>query len=157
MANSIPNLFDSMSNSVDLEYYERLSKVGRLITRTQTEIMDALDRALAEYGVSAAQWVVISLVARKQAESAAQICKELSYNPGAMTRMIDRLEQKGLIRRVSIVGNRRMVKLELTEEAQRLFPVMFEASASILERHYGRFSPEELEQLRQLLERTLEA
>jgi DNA-binding MarR family transcriptional regulator len=69
--------------------------------------------------------------------------------------MIDRLEQKGLIRRVSIVGNRRMVRLELTDEGQRLFPAMFEASALILQRHYGRFSPEELEQLRLLLERTL--
>jgi len=134
-----------MTQPFDLIQYERYAKIGRLIARTYTEVMSALDVELARYDVTAAQYVVISLVARGHAETAAQVCKELSYNPGAMTRMLDRLEQKNLIRRVRIPGDRRSVKLELTPEAEALFPTMFACSAAILERYYGRLKVEELE------------
>ena len=36
-----------------------------------------------------------------------QICKGISYDAGAMTRMIDRLEQRGILRRVRVADDRR--------------------------------------------------
>src|SRR5678810_504165 len=74
--------------------------VIRLINRVRVEVMDALDRELTDFDITAPQLVVLASVANKEADSAAQLCKSISYDPGAMTRMIDRLEQKGLVRRV---------------------------------------------------------
>ena len=48
--------------------------------------------------------------------SASDLCKGISYDAGAMTRMLDRLETKGLIRRNRSAQDRRLMYLELTEE-----------------------------------------
>jgi len=89
----------------DLETYQPANCVGQLMYRVRAAQMNALDQALAQDAdlaaleISAAQYVIISVLARRGVDSAAQLCKDLSYDPGAMTRMIDRLEAKGLIQR----------------------------------------------------------
>src|SRR5213592_1257428 len=70
----------------------------RLVNRVRIELVDALDRELAQFDISAAQLIVLASVANKECDSPASLCKSISYDPGAMTRMIDRLEQKGLAR-----------------------------------------------------------
>jgi DNA-binding MarR family transcriptional regulator len=68
--------------------------IVRLINRVRVEIVDALDRELAKFDITAPQLIVLASVANMEADSAAAICKSISYDPGAMTRMIDRIEQK---------------------------------------------------------------
>ncbi len=106
----------------DLETYQPANCVGQLMYRVRAAHMSALDEVLAKdpdlapLEISAAQYVVISVLAKsKCVDSAAQLCKDLSYDAGAMTRMVDRLEAKGLISRRRCPDDRRLVKLELTE------------------------------------------
>ena len=96
-------------------------RVARLVSRAQNALADELDVKLAPFDITAAQYVVLSTLHSGRANIAAQICKELSYSPGAMTRMLNRLEQKGMIQKAPSVANRRTVQLELTEAGQRLF------------------------------------
>src|SRR5512138_1573068 len=74
--------------------------IVRLINRVRIELIDALDRELAKFDISAPQLIVLASVANREADSASGLCKSISYDPGAMTRMIDRLQQKGLVRRI---------------------------------------------------------
>jgi DNA-binding MarR family transcriptional regulator len=69
----------------------------RLIHRVRIELIDAMDRDLSKFDITAAQLMVLAFVANKEADSAATLCKSISYDPGAMTRMIDRLEQKEFV------------------------------------------------------------
>ena len=61
----------------------------RLINRVRVELIDALDRELSAFDISAPQLFVLSSVANGEADSAAGLCKTISYDPGAMTRMIE--------------------------------------------------------------------
>jgi len=144
-----------MNSPLDPQTFERYARVGVLMTRVYAEAMDSLDRDLAPYDITAPQYVVLSQIARGHAESAAQLCKELSYNPGAMTRMLDRLEQKDLVRRVRLPGDRRTVKLELTDRARAVYPAMYAHAGAQLERQYGQFSEAEFDQLHGFLMRIL--
>ena len=106
----------------DLETYQPANCVGQLMYRVKAAHMSALDEALAQHPdlapleISAAQYVTISVLAKCGEDSAAaQICKDLSYDAGAMTRMVDRLEAKGLISRCRCPEDRRLVKIKLTE------------------------------------------
>lgn len=81
-----------MPHTQDL--YDHQAKVGLLINLLQTKLETSLDKALSLFDVSAAQYVIISALANGRAETAAQLCKEISYSPGAMTRMLNRLETK---------------------------------------------------------------
>src|SRR4051794_21005065 len=71
----------------------------RLVNRLRVELIDALDGELAAYDISAPQLMVLSNLVHNDALSPSALCKTISYDPGAMTRMIDRLQQKGLVRR----------------------------------------------------------
>lgn len=126
-------------------------RVARLISRTQKAMEQELDTRLAPFDITAAQYVVLSTLHSGRANIAAQICKELSYSPGAMTRMLNRLEQKGMIQKAPSVDNRRTVQLELTDEGRHIFPSLLEASGIVIDHYFGAFSAQELQTFESLL------
>ena len=131
------------------------SCVGPLIGRVRVELIEAMDNALAPLNVTAAQYVIISTLA-SGADSASQLCRGISYDAGAMTRMIDRLEQRGLLRRVRVADDRRTLKLELTDEGKALHPEMKAATMAVINRFVRGFSKSEVSQLETFLHRMLE-
>jgi DNA-binding MarR family transcriptional regulator len=130
--------------------------VIRLINRVRVEVMDALDRELAGYDITAPQLVVLASVANKEADSASQLCKTISYDPGAMTRMIDRLEQKGLVRRVPNPEDRRATNLEMTVAGRALDPQLLQANERVVTRFLRGFSKDDEQALERLLQRMLD-
>ena len=95
-----------MSDIYDSSTYQPGKSIGALVSRVRVEMLAALDRELAAdkrlapLEMSAAQYIIIAnLAAPEEPKSAADLCKGISYDAGAMTRMLDRLEAKGLIRR----------------------------------------------------------
>jgi len=128
----------------------------RLINRVRVEMIDALDRELAKYDISAPQLIVLASVANSEADSAARLCKNISYDPGAMTRMIDRLEQKGLIRRTPNPDDRRAMNLELTTAGRALYPQLLAAKGRVQSQFLRGFSKDEERLLDSFLNRMLE-
>ena len=127
----------------------------RLINRVRVELVDALDRELSAFDISAPQLFVLSSVAYGEADSAAGLCKSISYDPGAMTRMIDRLQQKGLVRRVPHPEDRRAMNLELTVAGKALFPQLIAAKDRVHAQFLRGFSAEDRRALETLLHRML--
>ena len=144
-----------MKTQINQTTYEQRARVGRLLNQAQSELVGELDRALMRFDVSAAQYVILSTLWSGRSDTAAQICKEISYDAGAMTRMISRLEAKGLIFRAVDENNRRSYKLALTEEGRRKFPALRAVSSALIDRHFGSFSTTELGRFERLLEKML--
>jgi len=136
--------------------------VFRLINRVKNEALSALDQALAAdpevsaLEVTAAQYVIIAQLAEREANSSAQLCKSFSYDAGAMTRMVDRLEAKGLVERRRCPDDRRLINLELTEAGKALFPKMKAISATVQNRFLRGFTKVEVRQLEEFLGRILQ-
>ena len=152
-----------MADVYDSETYQPRRGVGHLLNRVRMEMLMALDDALvsdpelASLELSAAQFIIIATLAlADSAKSASDLCKGISYDAGAMTRMIDRLEGKGLIRRNRRPDDRRVVYIELTEEGCRAFPRMKVLSMGVVNRFLRGFSPAEARQLEGFLSRMLE-
>jgi DNA-binding MarR family transcriptional regulator len=93
-----------------------------------------LDAEVAALEVTAAQFVVIANVLKGHANSACELCKFMDYDRGAMSRMIDRLESKGLIKRVALAHTRRTVALEVTEAGKAAFPKMQSCLTKVVNR-----------------------
>jgi len=130
--------------------------LGRLIRDVSTRLLSALDGEMAPLGITGAQWVVLMRVANGgPGIAAAELCRFLRYDTGSMTRMLDRLEEKGLIRRVQSCCDRRVTQLELTEAGWELFPLLPLAAIKVLNAHLKGFTPEELERFKDFLNRML--
>jgi MarR family transcriptional regulator, multiple antibiotic resistance protein MarR len=136
----------------DIETFRPSQGVGAFIGRARRTIVEAIDQKLAPLDISHAQWIVIMLLG-DGAATAAELCKILVYDPGAMTRLLDRLEKKGVLRRVRAKGDRRTVRLELTAEGKRLYPRILEALVQVFNRLLRGFSKSEVRQLEDLLKR----
>ena len=153
-----------MSDIYDSTSFQPGRHIGALVSRVKVEMLVALDRELAQdkrlapLEMSAAQYIIVANLAIGPGEpkSAADLCKVISYDAGAMTRMLDRLEAKGLIRRTRSSQDRRLLNLELTEEGRAAFPRMREISMSNANRFLRGFSKAEARQLEGFLNRMLE-
>src|SRR3954465_15271120 len=66
--------------------------VGALIGLARKALVEAFDRELAPLGLNTAQALVLVFLVDESAGTAAEVCKHLSHDPGAMTRLIDKLE-----------------------------------------------------------------
>jgi DNA-binding MarR family transcriptional regulator len=135
------------------ENYEAEESLGRLIADVSGRLLAAFDEELADLGISGAQWVILMRIAKGCASTAAELCRFSRYDPGSMTRMIDRLEEKGLIRRVKSSLDRRISHLELTEAGQNLVPHLPPVAIKVLNAHLKGFTREELDLFKGFLNR----
>lgn len=151
-----------MGDIYDSTNYQPRKSIGSLLGRVKVAMMAALDeelsadRRLAPLELSAAQFSVIASLAGEERKSASDLCRGISYDAGAMTRMLDRLEGKGLIRRSRSPEDRRLVHLELTEEGRAAYPRMRELALTVANRFLRGFSKTEARTLEALLSRMLD-
>ena len=152
-----------MGDIYDNASYQPCRSIGSLLSRVRVEMLTAIDRELAAdkrlapLEMSAAQYIIIAnLAGPGEPKSAADLCKGISYDAGAMTRMLDRLESKGLIRRSRSAHDRRLMILELTDEGRAAYPRMREISMGVANRFLRGFTKAEARQLEGFLARMLE-
>ena len=73
-----------------------------------------------------------------------------------LTRMLDRLERRGLVRRVARPNDRRASNLELTAEGKAVYPQLQAAGMKVLNGFLRGFTQKEARQLESFLQRILE-
>src|SRR5205085_6592293 len=111
----------------------------------------ALELSLKPLDLTAAQYIVIINVGSGRAETPVDLCRVMQYDTGAMTRLLDRIEAKGLIRRVAHGADRRCVALEMTAAGLELYPKLVEIVKEMNRRATKGLSRAEVEQLESLL------
>ena len=70
---------------------------GYLVRRSGNLILGRLEAVLAGQGMTMTQWVVLMHVRHGLAQTAAEISRDIGYDSGALTRVLELLEQHGLI------------------------------------------------------------
>lgn len=73
--------------------------IGQLIGVSAATKDRILEKHLAALDITAAQFKVLIFVGLNRANSPVELCRELSVDSGSMTRMLARLEKKGLLLR----------------------------------------------------------
>jgi DNA-binding MarR family transcriptional regulator len=87
---------------------------------------------------------------------AATLAKRLSYDPGSMTRLLDRLQEKGLIQRTRLDDDRRCIRIGLTEAGRTLAPQLPTAAINAINKSLAGFNAEEHQLLNSLLGRMID-
>ena len=139
----------------DEKTFQPREAIGALIGQARKTMLNKIDAELAPFDVSAAQWLVVLLVGENAVASASALCEKLSYDPGAMTRLLDRLESKDIVRRIRSPEDRRTMQLELTENGKALYPKIIAAMVDVNNGLLRGFSRDEVSQLEGYLRRML--
>ena len=127
--------------------------VGLLMKRVTQSLAQQIDRRLAPHDLTHAQWLPLYRIARGECDTMAALARDQALDPGAMTRALNRLEAKGLVRRERSLQDRRVVKLELTDAGRAAAQVVPPVLAEVLNAHLAGFSTAEWQQLIDLLQR----
>ena len=135
------------------ENYNPEDSLGRLLADVSGRLLAAFDDEMIGLGITGAQWVILMRIANGCGSTAADLCRFSRYDPGSMTRMIDRLEEKGLILRVKSSKDRRMVHLELTDAGRALYPLLPPVAIKVLNAHLKGFTGDELDLFKGFLNR----
>ena len=125
--------------------------LGYLLARARTTLVRAADLELSAEDITHAQGTILLMLAGGKCSTAAELSRELYLDSASMTRMVDRLEKRGLLARAARSGDRRVTDLRLTAEGQRLGALLPALYTCVLERSFTTFSADEIAQLRSLL------
>ncbi len=136
--------------------YQPEDSAAYLMRRIITLLASEVDGALEPRGLTSAQWVPLLKLYWGHATSVAELARECNLDTGAMTRLLDRLEAKGLVQRLRSAQDRRVVNLELTEEGREAARGIPAVLCDVQNAFLQGLSVEEWEQLRALLRRVLE-
>ncbi|MGY4475532.1 MarR family winged helix-turn-helix transcriptional regulator [Bradyrhizobium sp. USDA 3364] len=102
-----------MRGSVDANFMFTLGELFRLI-RVYA------DKEAARYGITRAQWAVLSKVERQEGLKQTELAELLEVQPITLTRLIDKLCDNGWIERRSDENDRRVNRLYLKKAARPL-------------------------------------
>ena len=140
--------------------FEPDRSIGYLIRVINRAGFTRLEPALAAEGLSNTQWQALVLIYFDKGATCAALARDLAYDKGAMTRLIDGLEQRGLVERARHAGDRRMIELALTEAGRDAAERGKERAIGCWNRWLADWRPDEVETLiagLQRLRTTIEA
>ena len=130
--------------------------VGYLMGRARASLLSDLDAELAPFGLTGMQFAALKHLGEGAARSAADLCRFMQYDTGAMTRILDRLEAKGLVRRERSREDRRTVVLRLTPGGRAHTARLMAVAGRVLEAHLAGFTNEEIGALKSYLGRMID-
>jgi DNA-binding MarR family transcriptional regulator len=125
---------------------------GSLLTQVSRDLATALDRAFAELDLTAQQAALL-MHAHKADSSPTQLMAQLGTDTAGMSKLIDRLEAKGLLARRRSVADRRSVLIEVTESGKRVAPQIPIIFGKITRQLFAGFTASEIAALTAMLER----
>ena len=138
------------------EGYCANDSVGYLMRRVLLALTQDTDKRLEPHGLTHAQWGPLFMIRKSGSATVAELARELQIDPGAMTRLLDRLESKGLCKRLRSTDDRRVVNVALTDEGRKAADKVPVALAEVMNAHLAGFSKAEWQQLKGFLRRMLD-
>jgi DNA-binding MarR family transcriptional regulator len=139
------------------ESYRTEESVGYMMRRILSAISQSVEVNLCDPGSPTyPQWIPLHKLHMGHATTVAELARECQLDTGAMTRLLDRLEAKDLVRRVRSVSDRRVVNIELTDEGRAAAEEVPHLLSRVQNEHLAGFTIEEWEQLKGFLRRILD-
>jgi DNA-binding MarR family transcriptional regulator len=126
------------------------------IGETAHALRKAFDRLAVGLGVTRAQWKVLFKLTRTPGLRQVELADMLDLEPITLCRIVDRLEEGGLVERSRDPEDRRAWRLHVTAKAQPLIDKLQAVGADLVEQAFSGIDPRDIEITRQVLARVRE-
>lgn len=129
-----------MRDSVDKNLLFTLGELARLVRAYA-------DRKAARYGITRAQWAVLTKVERFEGMKQTELAEQMEMQPITLTRLVDRLCDNGWIERRDDETDRRVNRLYLRKAARPLLAKLGGLRSEITETALEGISPADAQRL----------
>lgn len=117
--------------------------LGYWLRFVSNHVSHAFGASLEARGVTAAEWVVLRELYGEAAAAPSAIAARLGLTRGAVSKLVDRLEGKGLVARTAGAGDRRYQSLALTPAGRALVPKLAALADANDAAFFGHLKPAE--------------
>jgi DNA-binding MarR family transcriptional regulator len=143
-------------NPTAIDNYVLSESVGYLVSRVRSTMWNMVTQhTTSELGITSTQASIVFMLAVGKCLTAADIAREYGIDASAVTRLIDRLEKRGLLSRVRSEEDRRVVRLALTADGRAMAEKVPAIFTRVLDALLAGFTPEEVGFLKSMLRRIL--
>lgn len=126
------------------------------IAETAHALRKAFDRRAVGLGVTRAQWKVLFRLHRQPGLRQIELADMLDIEPITLSRIVDRLEESGLVERRPDPSDRRAWRLHVTARAQPLIAKLRAIADDMIAETFAGIDPKDIEITRQVLSRARE-
>jgi MarR family transcriptional regulator for hemolysin len=123
------------------------------IGETAHALRKAFDRRAVGMGVTRAQWKVLFRLERQPGLRQIELADMMDIEPITLSRIVDRLEEGGLVERVADPADRRAWRLHVTVKAQPLVEKLRAVADEMIADAFAGIDPKHIEITRQVLKR----
>ncbi|WP_321923892.1 MarR family winged helix-turn-helix transcriptional regulator [Paraburkholderia guartelaensis] len=125
--------------------------VGFRIVKARNLVVAEMDAALKDLDITGQQMGILLSLKQGVATTPFELSKLLGIDTGLMTRMLDKLETKGLLERSRDADDRRVVNLNLTAKGLETAAQIPEVAPHVLNARLRKFTKAEFAELNRLL------
>jgi DNA-binding MarR family transcriptional regulator len=134
------------TSRLDQDAYNAILSTSKVIRRVVLKLF-------VEEGITEPQFQALSLLVENGPTLMRKLSEEMLVTPANVTGIMDRLEEKSLVKRTPGKGDRRATIIEITPEGRALFERVAEKKADMLQKALAMFKKDELVTLHSLLEK----
>lgn len=127
--------------------------MGYLTRRVQNLTNPHAEAIFADQDLTFTQWISLMGLREGVAETSADLARHLNHDAGAISRLVDQLVERGLVKRERSTSDRRVVHLKLTPQGQTVARMHIPPIVDLWNRVMRDFSAQETTQLIDLLTR----
>lgn len=125
-----------MEERLTIDSFEALLKAAKLIQERIKQVLVSCSLSLTEFSV-------LDVLYQKGKQPVHQICNSVLLASGSMTYVIDKLEQRSLLKRCDCQEDRRVVHVMITDEGTILMDKIFPEYQKLIQEIFGEITLEE--------------
>jgi DNA-binding MarR family transcriptional regulator len=131
------------------EFFTRLEGVLMEIGRRMHVEFDA------HIGITGSQFFVLQKIGSRGRMTVSEVAEKLSVSLSAITALVDRLVQAGLVVRSRDEQDRRLVWLEATDKGREMLGKCIESRRQVAVKYFGQLTETDLQKLLEIYEKVL--
>lgn len=124
---------------------------GYWLRMVSNAVSQEFARKVAGEGVTVAEWTFLRALYGVEATAPSALAGRMGMTRGAISKLADRLSEKGLVARVDVPDDRRAQSLFLTPEGRQRVPVLAALADVNDAEYFGALNVEERQELDRLL------
>ena len=131
----------------------RQRPIGLVVASTAKRLGRAFDDALAQAGGSLPVWLILVALKLQRPQTQRELAAAVGIEGATLTHHLNAMQRNGLVTRKRLPENRRVQRVELTAEGERVFLALREAAVAFDRRIRRGLGEEDVARLRELLAR----
>lgn len=118
----------------------------RVTLRANQYILKYLKREMLRYGLNENEFTVLELLYNKGPHTIQNIGQRILIPNSSLTYVIDKLEEKRLVKRKASSQDKRIINVAITQTGKEKMATAFESHTKCIEEIFAEFSKDEIEQ-----------